>query len=393
MNVSNKTAAAASYGQPEDPAERVHIGVFVDQVLLTSSDQNRAGCDGFRLCRRRSRLAHARNRRELAHALDVDTGELAWFADLGGWLRRAAPPLSHYRHRWVRTRSGGVRLIEQPKPRLAELQRRVTRHVLNALPVHDAAHGFRAGRSALTFAEPHAGRATVVRVDVEGFFASLRAKRLMRLMRAAGYPEAVAAHLVGLLTTAAPVDVLSAPPGVGMSEVDARSRLVRRLAQAHVPQGAPSSPAVANAAAYRLDRRLTAYADTLGARYTRYADDLAFSGDTDLPVDALLRGVNAIVRAEGFRVRQGKTRIQRAHQRQRLAGLVVNERAVAPRADYDALRALLHNCARTGPDVQNRGVRPDFRAYLLGRIGWVSANHPKRAQTLQALFEQIRWDS
>ncbi|EQD85288.1 reverse transcriptase [Saccharopolyspora erythraea D] len=329
---------------------------------------------------------------QLAHGLDLDVGELMWFADRGGWLRHAHPPLRHYRCRWMRTRSGGIRLIEQPKARLAELQRRITRRVVDAMPVHEAAHGFRRGRSAATCAAEHAGRHFLVRVDVEGFFASLTFTRISRAMRAAGYPGAVAGAIGGLLTTATPRDVLAAAPRVRESEVDARRRLLGRLAAAHVPQGAPSSPALANALMHRLDRRIDAYAGTLGATYTRYADDLAFSGDRRLPVAALLRGVTAIVRAEGLRLRQSKTRVLAPHQRQRIAGLVVNDgRAVAPRAEYDALRALLHNCARTGPQAQNHEAHPDFRSHLLGRIAWVGINHPGRARKLGELFDRINW--
>jgi hypothetical protein len=186
---------------------------------------------------------------ELAAALDLDVGELSWFADIRGWNRRANQPLRHYQPRWLATRSGGWRLIEAPKPRLAELQRRLLRKVLAKLPLHDAAHGFRPGHSVASFAAPHASQALVVRLDVEGFFATVTLPRVHGLLREVGYPPAVARLLAGLLTTITPVDVLAAAP-------DAAWRLRRKLAIAHLPQGAPSSPAVANLAAYRLDTGL-----------------------------------------------------------------------------------------------------------------------------------------
>ncbi|WP_245992381.1 reverse transcriptase family protein [Prauserella muralis] len=334
-------------------------------------------------------VPHWRTLGDCAEALDVDVGELQWFADTRGWNRRAGAALRHYRYRWVPTRSGGVRLLEQPKPRLAELQRRVTRHVLAALPVHDAAHGFRPGRSAATCAEPHAGRSFVVRLDLEGFFAAVSAARVRALLRLAGYPPAVAAAVAGLLTTTAPADVLSAAPNT--RDRESRRRLLRRLAAPHLPQGAPSSPAVANTVAQRLDLRLAGLAAALGARYTRYADDLVFSGDADLPLHRLLPGVRLITGDEGFPLRDSKTSVAAAHQRQRVAGLVVNASPAVPREDYDALRAILHNCVRTGPAAQNRDGHPDFRAHLLGRIAWVGATHPRRAARLRALFARISW--
>lgn len=324
-----------------------------------------------------------------ALALDLTPGELAWFADVGGWNRRAEQPLRHYRYHWIPTASGGVRLLEQPKPRLAELQRRVLRYVLSALPLHEAAHGFRRGRSAATCAAPHAGQDFVVRMDLEGFFPTVSMGRVRSLLLLAGYPAAVAAAIAGLLTTSTPVDVLAAAPA-GHGDPSHR-RVLNRLAGTHLPQGAPSSPAVANAVTHHLDRRLAGLAAALGATYTRYADDLAFSGAADLPLHRLLPGVRLIVRDEGFRLRDAKTSIAAAHQRQRVAGLVVNSAPAVPRDDYDALRALLHNCVRTGPQAQNHGGHPDFRAHVLGRISWAGTAQPARAARLRAMFDRVDW--
>jgi hypothetical protein len=320
---------------------------------------------------------------ECATALDLTPGELAWFADERGWHRRARPPLRHYSYRWIPTKSGGARLIERPKPRLAELQRRVRRHVLDALPVHDAAHGFRRGRSVHTCARPHAGQHLVARLDLAGFFPTISAGRIRSLLDLAGYPPASAAALAGILTTRTPVDVLRAAP--------ARTSMLDRLAGTHLPQGAPSSPSVANAVTHRLDRRLYGLSQSLGAAYTRYADDLAFSGDATLPLHRLLPGVRSIVTDEGFRLRDDKTSVTPEYRQQRVAGLVVNAAPAVSRAEYDELRAVLHNCARTGPAEQNRGEYPDFRAQLLGRIGWIGAASPARGAKLRGLFERIDW--
>ncbi|MBP2322604.1 hypothetical protein JOF56_002989 [Kibdelosporangium banguiense] len=325
---------------------------------------------------------------DVAALLDVTLSELDWLADAGGWNRRAGEPLRHYRPKWVATSTGGIRLIEAPKPRLAEAQRRIARHL--SLPVHEAAHGFRPGRSPLTYAQPHAGKALVVRMDLEGFFAAITGARVRALLRTAGYPHQVAIKLAGLLTTRTPLDVLrDTPPTQG--DPDVRRRLLARLPGQHLPQGAPSSPQLANAIAYRLDCRLAGLANVLGAEYTRYADDLAFSGPQTLPLHRLLPGVRAIAHDEGFRVRPDKSRVSAAHQRQKLAGLVVNSAPAVPRAEYDALRALLHNCVRTGPEAQNRAGHQDFQSHVRGRIEWVAAGHPGRSAKLRALYRNIAW--
>lgn len=322
---------------------------------------------------------------DLAHGLDLTLGELEWFADRGGWLHRAPEgPLHHYRRRWVPSTSG-ARLVETPAPRLAELQRRVGRRVLARIPVHDAAHGYVRGRSPRTLAAEHTGRAIVVRLDLEGFFAHVTGERLAGLLRTAGYPPAVAGALAGLLVTVAPPPVLRTAPA--FADPQSRRRLLDRLAGPHLPQGAPTSPAAANLLAHRLDVRLHGLATAVGARYGRYADDLVFSGD--LPVRGLVDRVALIATEEGFRVRPDKTRVQPAHRRQRVTGLVVNTAPAPARTEYDALRALLHNCARTGPEAQNRDGHPAFREHLLGRIAWVGSGRPARAARLRALFDRI----
>jgi hypothetical protein len=277
----------------------------------------------------------------LALGIDLRPGELDWFADVGGWISRApGGPLHHYRRRWVPSRSGVPRLIEMPAPRLQELQRRIGRRVLAAIPVHDAAHGYVRGRSPVTLAAQHAGRAIVVRLDLEGFFGHVTGQRVAGLLRTAGYPPAVAAALAGLLVTATPAQVLrKAPAADGGSAWEPRRRLLDRLALPHLPQGAPTSPAAANLLAYRLDVRVAGLAAAVGARYGRYADDLVLSGDAGLPVDGLVARITAIAAEEGFRVRPDKTRVLPRHHRQRVTGLVLNDRPPGPRGPApDAVR-------------------------------------------------------
>ncbi|WP_238558970.1 RNA-directed DNA polymerase [Rhodococcus rhodnii] len=86
-----------------------------------------------------------------------------------------------------------------------------------------------------------------------------------------------------------------------------------------------------------------------------------------------------------------KTRIMRAHRQQKLAGLVVNAGAQVPRSEYDALRALLFNCVRFGPDSQNMQGRSDFRSHLRGRIAWVGQTSTRRRDVLLALESRIDW--
>ena len=331
---------------------------------------------------------------DLAEHFGLHPVHLRWYADVRG-MERDAPdePLRHYTYRWIPKRSGGGRLLEAPKPMLRFFQRRVLHEILDLVPAHPAAHGFRRGRSVETFAAPHAGRDTVIRLDLESFFASVTASRVRGIFRTAGYPSPVADLLAGLTTNRMPPAIGSAaPPPPPRAVVDHR-RLLSHLAHPHLPQGAPTSPAIANLVAFRLDCRLMGLADAFGATYTRYADDLAFSGGHRLGRHAgrFIDRVGAIVVDEGFHVNERKTWVRGAGERQAVAGLVVNAHAQVPRVEYDQLRAVLHDAAVNGPDTANRADHPDFRAHLLGRIGWVSTGNEARAAKLRGLYVGIEW--
>lgn len=331
----------------------------------------------------------------LADYLEVTPPQLAWLADVRGLERRVGDlRLRHYGYAWLPRPSGVPRVIESPKQRLKAIQRRLLHDVLNRIPAHDAAHGFTRGRSARSHAARHTGQGVVLGVDLEDFFAAVWAGRVYGIFRTAGYPEPVAHALTALTTNVVPrTEWASVPQPLAPHAIYAYSRLGRRLATPHLPQGAPTSPALANLAAFALDRRLAGLAETLDATYTRYADDLTFSGSGLLADHAgeLRALIVSIARDEGFGVNTRKHfQATRAH-RQRVCGIVVNERTNVDRREYDELKAILHNAARNGPADENRAGVANFRAHLLGRVAWVEALNPQRGSKLRERFERIAW--
>ncbi len=291
---------------------------------------------------------------DLAAWLGVTLQELA---GLTGYSVRNPPmngPRCNYHRRTIAKRCGAPRVLDIPKRRLKAAQRRVLHGLLDHAPAHDAAHGFVRGRSIHTHAACHVGRGVVVRIDLKDFFHSVHRGRVHAIFKALGYPTGVAAALAGLATF-----------------------------QGRLPQGAPTSPALANLAARRLDIRLTALAPC----YTRYADDLTFSGDR--PLVRLLPTIARIAAEEGFAVNHRKTRVMRRGVSQRVTGLVVNKRVNVSRRDFDVLKATLENCRRHGPESQNGGAVPDFQAHLRGRVAHVVHTNPVRGARLSALLDQI----
>jgi RNA-directed DNA polymerase len=320
----------------------------------------------------------------LADWLCLSIGELEWYADLKGLgYKHPKPKLHHYHYRVLSKRSGGVRLLESPKSNLKALQRRILSGILDRIPVHQAVHGFVRARSIATFAAPHAGKNALLRLDLEDFFPSFPAARIQALFRTLGYPESVADCLCGICTNVVPRAVWNNRP----PEIRAW------YARPHLPQGAPTSPALANLMAYRLDCRLFGLAKSAGAVYTRYADDLAFSGDEEFSRVAGRFSIHAaaIALEEGFTMNHRKTRIMRQGVRQHLAGIVVNRQLNLRRRDLELLEAILINCVRSGPESQNRAKHPNFRAHLEGRIGFVEMINRVKGMQLRTLFEAIEW--
>jgi RNA-directed DNA polymerase len=305
--------------------------------------------------------------KDLAAQLGITLSALRWLT----YHRRGATVV-HYHRFEINKKTGGVRCISAPKTALARAQRWVLENILARLEVEPHAHGFVPGRSIVSNAGPHTGKAVVVNLDLKEFFPSVTFRRVKGLFQALGYSEHVATVL-GLLCTE--------PPRVE-AEVDGKVYYVS-LGQRVLPQGACTSPAITNALCRRLDRRLAGLAKRHGFAYTRYADDLTFSGDNGRAVGRLLRSVRSIVQAEGFAEHPRKTKVMRRARRQEVTGVTVNARPTVSRKEVRLLRAILHNAARDGLEKQNREGHPNFAAYLRGRVEFVCMVDPKQAEVLR----------
>jgi hypothetical protein len=332
---------------------------------------------------------------DLADWLGLLPNELDWFAQ--SWrLPPDQPKLDHYRYRWLRKASGGARLIEAPKETLRAIQRRILHGILDHVPAHAAATGCVRGGSVIDNARRHAGAPLLLKMDLCDFFVRIPAGRVFALFRTLGYPPETAHYLTRLTTHATPAKVLRQVPQADYPSPEERryrQDWARTFRERHLPQGAPTSPALANLCAYRLDVRLAAAARECRANYSRYVDDLAFSlPDDDFPHARRIRAMaEEIIIQEGFSPNTRKTRLLPAGRPQKLTGLLVNRHPNLPRAEYDRLKAILTNCRRHGPTSQNRDHHPDFRAHLQGRLAWLRQVNPAKGEKLLALFQQIDW--
>ena len=313
---------------------------------------------------------------DLAKALGLTIPQLRWLC-----FHAEASAKTHYVYFEVPKRSGGTRLLAAPHRRLAAAQRWVLASILDKLEVTPYAHGFVAGRSTVTNARHHVGKQIVVNLDLKDFFPSITFPRVRGLFESVGYSPAVAS-LLALLTTEAPrVKVLH----------DGQTYWVAAGDRA-LPQGACTSPAISNLVTRKLDRRLAGATKKLGWTYTRYADDLTVSATAEGKpgMSLVLSRVRAIVRDEGFTINEKKGRVQRAAGRQQVTGIVVNDKLGIPREELRRIRALLHGARRTGLAAQNRESRPDFDAYVRGKIAYIAMIDPAKGAQLLASLDALK---
>ncbi|MBP6842400.1 MAG: RNA-directed DNA polymerase, partial [Kofleriaceae bacterium] len=311
---------------------------------------------------------------DLAAALGLTVPRLRWLC-----FHADAPAKTHYTYFTIPKRSGGTRKLAAPHRQLAAAQRWIFDQILAKLPITDAAHGFVPGRSTVTNARPHVGQRIVINLDLADFFPSITFPRVRGLFASLGYSPAIAT-LLAMLTTEAPrVEV----------EFAGRTHYVATGPRA-LPQGACTSPTLANLVARKLDRRLGGATRKLGWTYTRYADDLTFSAPAagSAQVALIFARVRAIVTAEGFAVNEAKGRVQRGG-RHTVTGLVVNDRLAVPREQVRRVRAILHGARTTGLAAQNRAGHPDFRAWLQGTIAYIHMVDPARGAAFQAQLDAL----
>ena len=305
----------------------------------------------------------------LAQALGLSVRQLRGLC----YARTVATRMNYVRFALPK-KTGGLRLISAPLPRLKAAQHWVLEHLLEKLPVHEAAHGFRAGRSIVSNARPHVGAAVVVNLDLKDFFPTVVYPRVKGFFVKLGYSEASATALALLCTE----------PDVEEVELDGRRYFVAQGGR-RLPQGAPTSPALTNLLCLRLDRRLKGAAGKLGFTYTRYADDLTFSlpkgGSAD--VGKLLRLVRFVVRKEGFTPHPEKTRVLRRGGQQEVTGIVVNDKPGVDRETLRRFRALLHQLEKSGPQGKQWNGSTDVISSAVGFANYVAMVDPAKGKVLQ----------
>lgn len=266
--------------------------------------------------------------------------------------------LKHYHEVALPKRGGGIRRLHVPDPFLMAIQRSILRTLLPLEDISPCATAYRPGSCALRNALPHTGKPVVLKLDVRDFFDHL----IFPLVREKAFPA------------------------FRYSEANRTLLSILCVYEDSLPQGAPTSPAISNIIMKDFDNTVGAWAAVRGIAYTRYCDDMTFSGDFD--PGEVIPFVSTELRRMGLFLNRRKTVIARQGQRQVITGVVVNEQAHVP-ADYKRhLRQEMHHCMTKGLAAHVRAIGTEktpleYRRVLLGRVNHVLSIEPEN-QRMQA---------
>ena len=251
---------------------------------------------------------------------------------------------SHYRRVYIPKAGGGTRTLSVPDAALKRVQRAIATRLLAYEPVSPCAKAYRLAGGVRKNAIPHVGQPKLLKLDVYHFFESINYSTVKDL---AFPPERYAEKIRILLA------------------------MLCYCGEA-LPQGAPTSPVISNIVMRDFDEKVLTYCKENGITYTRYCDDLTFSGDFD--EGALRRFVEARLSERGFLLNNAKKLCVRGSARKVVTGVVVNEKPNTPRAYRQAIRQEVYYCTRfgTAEHLRRIGDARTPRQYLSSLLGRVS---------------------
>lgn len=269
-----------------------------------------------------------------------------------------AKPERYYRRFVIAKRSGGERQISEPLPTLKKIQKWILSEILEVIPIAPPATAYRKKVSTKSNARFHTERELVLKLDIKDFFPSITQKRVNGLFRALGYSKQIAFVLARLSTL-----------------------------KNELPQGAPTSATLSNILCRHLDARLLGFARKHELHYTRYADDLTFSGKFD-PAK-IIAFCSKVMRENQFKLNTKKTRVARRGSRQIVTGLIVNNKKIrVPREYRRRLRQVAYLISKFGLEdyiLHSKETRSGVVEHLSGMANYVLSVDPKDRDALKTL--------
>ena len=269
-----------------------------------------------------------------------------------------------YKSWQIPKKGSGFRRIDAPRQKLKWVQKRINALILQRMQAHKTAKGGVRGSNLKKNAQPHVGQPMVANFDLQDFFSNVSSGQVYSWFCHVGCAPTVA-------------------------------RLLTRLTTFNgcLPQGAPTSSALAVLVMHPLNARIEGFASQHGANHTLYVDDLTLSGPSYLR--QLERPIYRIIEQSGAAPNVAKTKFRSQNERQEVTGVVVNKKLSINREKRRQLRALLYQCQILGPAAMAAKYKHPsveaLRGYLGGSIGHVRNVNTQQGDDFLAQFKKIDW--
>ena len=261
----------------------------------------------------------------------------------------------HYRKFSIKKRNGSDRMICEPLPDLKNIQHWVLNEILNKVEISKYAKAFTKGNSIKDGARFHRKQPVVFTVDIRDFFPSIRFFPVRDIFMNIGYTDNFSTFLANICTL-----------------------------NGELPQGAPTSPSISNIVMRDVDEYLGALAIKNKWRYSRYADDITFSGALNIGV--LYNCIEKTLNHKGFQLNDEKTRVARKNAKQEVTGIVVNQFMQIPKDDRKDIRQQVYYIRKFGIDSHlshTHEQRKNYVLHLLGLIEHAIFVNPKDKEMLE----------
>lgn len=270
-----------------------------------------------------------------------------------------------YKRVEIPKKNKNLRVLSIPDTKLKYLQRWILKNILNNLSISKNAKGFKTGLSIVENAKSHVDKECVINIDVSDFFDSINNKMIYKLFRYYGYTQEISRLFMAICTY-----------------------------EGSLPQGAPTSPYLANLVCKRLDYEINQeIKNNNNINFTRYSDDITISGGID--IYNKLNTIIKIINQYGFEVNAKKTRISYKHQRQKVTGIIVNEKLSVPRNFVRTLRQEIHYCKKFGVGfhMKKKGIsNSNYKLHLYGKAYFIKMIDKKLGQKFLIDLSQINWE-
>ncbi|MGE5411314.1 MAG: reverse transcriptase family protein, partial [Clostridiales bacterium] len=253
-----------------------------------------------------------------------------------------------YRIFYIKKKNGRERQIKEPLTSLKEIQHWILNEILYKVPTSRFSKAYTPNKNLIENIRFHRGQEVVINFDIKDFFPSIKEEYIYNIFKEFGYCTRVSLILAKLCCVG----------GV-------------------LPQGAPTSPYLSNIYLKSLDKNLSIYCIKNKIRYTRYADDMTFSGNMN--INDLFEVVKIEVLKKRLVINSEKTKIMTKHIRQVVTGVVVNCKLQLPIEKRKQIRQAIYFIRKYGLESHLQKLncsKANYIKHLMGKVNYALFINP-----------------